>query len=147
MMCCMRGIRFVLSAFIGVLYVSAKDARPNSALKLPIVDVTDRVFTPIAGEKELTHAWVGQIVQGRPGVLMVQHTGQPDSLRRTPDPPLQSGFRRAPTEFLSRNVAAMRCSGIMQEQSGLAPRIPFTGTTRSMSSSQLRQSRPGSFKD
>jgi signal transduction histidine kinase/ligand-binding sensor domain-containing protein len=69
MMCCMRGIRFVLSAFIGVLSVSANDARPHSAVKLPVIDVTDRVFTPIAGEKELTHAWVGQIVQGSQGFL------------------------------------------------------------------------------
>jgi ligand-binding sensor domain-containing protein/signal transduction histidine kinase len=65
----MRGIRFVLSAILGILSVSAKDARPNSAVRLPIIDVTDRVFVPIAGEKELAHAWVGQIVQGSQGLL------------------------------------------------------------------------------
>ena len=49
--------------------VSARDTRPNSAVKLPIIDVTDRVFVPIAAEKELAHAWVGQIVQGGQGFL------------------------------------------------------------------------------
>jgi ligand-binding sensor domain-containing protein len=68
-----RTCGFALSAFMGVLSVSApvlaKDTPPNSAVKLPIIDVTDRVFVPIAAEKELAHAWVGQIVQGGQGFL------------------------------------------------------------------------------
>src|SRR5580704_19257273 len=62
-------ISFVLSTFVGVLCVSAKDMLPNAAVKLPIIDVTDRVFVPIAAEKELAHAWVGEIVQGGQGFM------------------------------------------------------------------------------
>jgi ligand-binding sensor domain-containing protein/signal transduction histidine kinase len=64
--CWTRTIGFAL---LGILSVRAKDAPPNSAVKLPIIDVTDRVFVPIAAEKELAHAWVGQIVQGGQGFL------------------------------------------------------------------------------
>ena len=64
-----RSIGYALSVFVGILSASAKDAPSNSAIKLPIVDVTDRVFVPIAGEKELSHAWVGQITQGSQGFL------------------------------------------------------------------------------
>jgi ligand-binding sensor domain-containing protein/signal transduction histidine kinase len=67
--CWTRSIGFALLAFIDVLSVSAKDAWANSAVKLPIIDVTDRVFVPIAAEKELTHAWVGQIVEDSQGYL------------------------------------------------------------------------------
>jgi ligand-binding sensor domain-containing protein/signal transduction histidine kinase len=74
-----RSIGFVLSAFMGVLPVPAKDTPSNSAVKLPIVDVTDRVFVPISVEKELSHAWVGQITQGSQGFLWF---GTRDSLVR-----------------------------------------------------------------
>ena len=63
-----RSIGFALSVCMGILS-PAKDTSSNSAIKLPIVDVTDRVFVPIAGEKELSHAWVGQITQGSQGFL------------------------------------------------------------------------------
>ena len=64
-----RSICFALSAFMGVLSVSAKDTPSNSAVKLPIIDVTDRVFVPISAEKELSHAWVGQIAEDSQGFL------------------------------------------------------------------------------
>ena len=69
-----RSTGLALSAFMGVLSVSANDSPSNSAVKLPIIDVTDRVFVPIAADKEFSHAWVGQIVEDSHGVLMVRHS-------------------------------------------------------------------------
>ena len=54
---------------MGVLSVFANDSPSNSAVKLPIIDVTDRVFVPIAADKEFSHAWVGQIVEDSHGFL------------------------------------------------------------------------------
>ncbi|HWZ81255.1 MAG TPA: two-component regulator propeller domain-containing protein [Terriglobales bacterium] len=54
---------------MGVWSVPASETPSNSAVKLPIIDVTDRVFVPISAEKELSHAWVGQIVEDRQGFL------------------------------------------------------------------------------
>ncbi|HXJ41148.1 MAG TPA: hypothetical protein VNH18_17835, partial [Bryobacteraceae bacterium] len=64
-----RIVGLVLSVLISALPVFARDTSSNSAIKLPILDVTDRVFVPISGEKELSHAWVGQITQGSQGFL------------------------------------------------------------------------------
>jgi len=64
-----RSIGFVLVAFIGLLSVSAKDKPSNSALKLPITDLTDRVFVPISVESEFSRAWIGQIVEDSQGFL------------------------------------------------------------------------------
>src|SRR5579863_7647112 len=75
----MRSIGFALLALMGALPVRAKDASSNFAIKLTITDVTDRVFVPIAAEKELSHAWVGQIVQDSQGFLWF---GTRDSLVR-----------------------------------------------------------------
>jgi signal transduction histidine kinase/ligand-binding sensor domain-containing protein len=67
--CRTRSIGFALSAFISVLSVSASDSPSNSAVRLPIVEITDRVFVPIAADKEFSHAWVGQIVEDSQGFL------------------------------------------------------------------------------
>jgi ligand-binding sensor domain-containing protein/signal transduction histidine kinase len=64
-----RSIGFALTAFIGVLSVSAKDTPSNFAVKPPITDVTDRVFVPISAEKGFSHAWIGQIVEDSQGFL------------------------------------------------------------------------------
>ena len=69
MSCPTRSIGFALSVLMGALSMAAKDATYNSAIKLPIADVTDRVFVPMEAGKELSHAWVGQIAQGSQGFL------------------------------------------------------------------------------
>lgn len=61
-------IGFALSTLMGAVPVFANDASSNSAIKLPIVDVADRIFVPVAAE-EVSHAWVGQITQGSQGFL------------------------------------------------------------------------------
>ena len=67
------------AALIGALQVCARGASSNAAVKLPIIDMTDRVFVSINAEKELSHAWVGQITQGSQGFLWF---GTRDSLVR-----------------------------------------------------------------
>ena len=62
-----RGVS--LSGFLAVLPIFASDIASNPTVRLPITDVTDRVFVPIAAEKELAHAWVGQIVEDSQGFL------------------------------------------------------------------------------
>jgi len=59
----------VFSACAVILPISASDIAPNQAVRLPIADVTDRIFVPIAVEKELSHAWVGQIVEDNQGFI------------------------------------------------------------------------------
>jgi hypothetical protein len=79
-----RIIGFALSTLMGGLPVFANDASSNSAVKLPIIDGADRIFVPIAAEKELSHAWVGQITQGSQGFLWFATR---DSLVRYDGPP------------------------------------------------------------
>jgi ligand-binding sensor domain-containing protein/signal transduction histidine kinase len=67
--CWTRCTGVALSAFIGILPISARDTPSNSASKLPIINVIDRVFVPIGAKKELSHAWVGQIVDDSQGFL------------------------------------------------------------------------------
>src|SRR5260370_34564912 len=64
-----RIIGFALGGFFGVLSLSAVDPLSNAGIRLPISDATDRVFVPISAGKELSHAWVGQIVDDNQGFL------------------------------------------------------------------------------
>jgi ligand-binding sensor domain-containing protein/signal transduction histidine kinase len=64
-----RIIGFVLWDFLGVCSLSAKDQLPNAGIRLPISDAIDRVFVPISAGKEISHAWVGQIVDDDQGFL------------------------------------------------------------------------------
>ena len=135
-----RSIGFALTAFIGVLSVSAKDAPSNFAVKLPITDVTDRVFVPIAAEKELAHAWVGQIVQGGQGFLWFSTR---DSLVRYDGHEIR---RYSPGTTGSNGIFVQECCryALSRDQSGKI----WIGAADSVYryDPALRQSRPKSFR-
>lgn len=54
---------------LGVSTAWSEDQFGNSVRKLPITDVADRVFVPISAGSEMSHAWVGQIVDDKEGFL------------------------------------------------------------------------------
>jgi len=70
--CWTQGIRFLLSALMGVMSLPAKDAQPNFMLKFPIADVTGRVFVRVEAHPHirdherysLTAPWGGSFAPG-----------------------------------------------------------------------------------
>jgi ligand-binding sensor domain-containing protein len=138
--CWTRIIRLVLSVFTGILSVPAKDARPNAAVKLPITDLTDRVFVPIAAEKELAHAWVGQVVQSGQGFLWFSTR---DSMVRYDGHEIR---RYSPGTTGSNGIFVQECCryALSRDQSGKI----WIGAADSVYryDPALRQSRPKSFR-
>ena len=138
---------FALSAFLAVLSVSANDIASNSAVKLPIIDVTDRVFVPIAAEKELSHAWVGQIVEDSQGFLWL---GTRDSLVRYDGYQIR---RYSPDSAGANGVFVQECCryALFRDRSGLDLdwRVRFRLQVRSSEHEQFTtfESRPRSFRD
>src|ERR1700722_47148 len=55
-----------ISGFFPLL---AATSSPNDVARLPIRDMTDRVFVPISAGKESSHEWVGQIIDDDQGFL------------------------------------------------------------------------------
>src|SRR6202158_4404809 len=64
-----RIIGFVLWVFLDLCLLTAKGQPSNGGIRLPISDATDRVFVPISAGEEVSHAWVGQIVDDTQGFL------------------------------------------------------------------------------
>jgi signal transduction histidine kinase/ligand-binding sensor domain-containing protein len=62
-------IAVVLWGFSGFFSLLAETSSPNNVARLPIRDMTDRVFVPISAGKESSHEWVGQIIEDDQGFL------------------------------------------------------------------------------
>ena len=58
-----------LWGFSGFFSLLAATSSPNDVARLPIHDMTDRVFVPISAGKESSHEWVGQIIEDDQGFL------------------------------------------------------------------------------
>jgi signal transduction histidine kinase/ligand-binding sensor domain-containing protein len=71
--------RILLLGLIATLSASAGEASSNVAIRLPIADVSDRIFVRPNVGNEPSHAWVGQIVDDSQGFLWF---GSRDSMDR-----------------------------------------------------------------
>jgi ligand-binding sensor domain-containing protein len=58
-----------LCSFIGAPPLYGAEEAPNSSLRLPVSEATDRVFVPMSAGPAMAHAWLGQIAEDNQGFL------------------------------------------------------------------------------
>jgi signal transduction histidine kinase/ligand-binding sensor domain-containing protein len=62
-------VALLLYFSLGTLLLQGAQNGPNSSMRLPIAEATDRVFVPMSAGPATAHAWVGQIADDNQGFL------------------------------------------------------------------------------